>query len=107
MMKLPQLPQIGDMVIFMNDFVFIAEENGYGKYIEIHKNSIGIIADKTLKSPTDYGIPTDEYNLHLVLAVCIDDYTRYFKINYSLHKESIKIVDNTATAKVLFSNEPK
>lgn len=104
-MDLIEVPQLGDIVVFPSGFIFMGDGGAFGRFIELDKNTMGVIADRIWSSSEDLGHAGDEVHLFLVIGVKYEGQQHFFRLNYEIHRSSVKIISNTAAAKVLFKHE--
>lgn len=96
------IPEIGQYVMFPNGFIFMGGDGAFGTFIDLNKGAVALIVDKCWTRTSD---TADEMNLNLILSVKTHKEERFFRLNYGIHKETTRIINDTKAAKVLYSNE--
>jgi hypothetical protein len=99
-MKIPNVPEVGDILKFRSNFTFTANEQ---EHIEIPKGSLAKVIERHLYSE-DW---KDELDCSLTIAMVIDHEIKLFKFNYLIHQLIVDILEDTVVLKLLYENKKK
>jgi hypothetical protein len=123
-MKLAKLPKVGDIIKFKLKYMFTHGVSypiqylpgGYGTtttatingpatqtYVEIEAGTLVEVLERRFTGPSD-GM-SDNFELILIVSVIIEEKPMFFRVNYSLHKDLIEILESSKALKVLYETK--
>lgn len=91
------VPEKGDSLVFTAGYVFMSEDT---YVIEVPKGTMAKVVDRIF-----YNTVGDEVGCHLIIELTIDDDTKLFKIDYTVHKNIVKVVPGGKASKVLYDKK--
>jgi hypothetical protein len=99
-MRLPNVPEIGDILKFKSNFTFTAN---LSEHIEIPKGTLAKVIERRF-STEDW---RDELDCDLVIAMIVGCEVKLFKFNYLVHQLIVEILEDTIALKLLYENKKK
>lgn len=94
-MKLPNCPKVDDFLRFKTHFTFTSDGT---EYPEIDKGTIVKVIIREFHGE-DWA---EELQCKLIISVPIDGVNRMFKFDYSVHQESVEIIEDLKALKLLY-----